>query len=162
MVTRTLLQLAAELNGEVVGDGSIEIRDVAGIREALPGDITFIANSRYDAYLDETHASAVICGRETQAARVPLLRVTNPYLAFQQAVRIFRPDRDRQPAGVHPTAVVAHDAALGSEVSVGPWCVVESGARLGDRVVLMAHSYVGPRVEIGEDTRVYPRVTIRE
>ena len=64
MITRTLASLAAELNGDVVGDDSIVIRGVAGIREALPGDITFIANSRYDAYLEETRASAVICSRE--------------------------------------------------------------------------------------------------
>ena len=162
MVTRTLAELAEALKGQIVGDGSVVIRDVAGIREALPGDVTFIANSRYDSYLDETRASAVICARDTRMAHVPLLLVDNPYLAFQQVVRIFRPDRDRPPAGVHPTAVVAADAVLGAEVSVGPWCVIESQARLGDRVVVQAHGYVGPRAEIGDDTMLYPQVTIRE
>jgi UDP-3-O-[3-hydroxymyristoyl] glucosamine N-acyltransferase len=162
MVTRTLAELAAELHGEVVGDGAITIRDVAGIREALPGDITFIANSRYDAYLAETRASAVICARDTQAAAVPMILVDNPYLAFQQAVRIFRPDRDRPEPGVHATAVVAPDALLGEGVSIGPWCVVGSGARLGDGMVLMAHGYVGPRAEIGAGSLLYPRVTVRE
>ena len=52
MAVRTLADLAAELQGEVIGEGSIEIRGVAGIKEAGPGDITFLANSRYDAYLD--------------------------------------------------------------------------------------------------------------
>ena len=68
MVTRSLTELAAELKGQVLGDGSIVVSDVAGIREALPGDITFIANSRYDAYLDETRASAVICARRNSAS----------------------------------------------------------------------------------------------
>ena len=162
MVTRTLAELAAALNGEVVGDGSIEVRDVAGIREALPGDVTFIANSRYDSYLEETHASAVICGRDTPDARVPLIRVDNPYLAFQLAVRIFRPDRDRPAPGVHPTAVVAPDVALGRDASIGAWCVVEAGARIGDRAVIMAHGYIGHRVQIGEETCLHPRVTVRE
>lgn len=162
MVTRTLKELAAELNGKLLGDGAIEIRDVAGIREALPGDLTFIANSRYDAYLDETRASAVICARDTRQTQVPLILVDNPYLAFQQAVRIFRPDRDRPRQGIHPTAVVADDAQLGEGVSIGPWSVIESGAQLGARVVVMAHGYIGPRAEIGEDSCLYPRVTIRE
>src|SRR5262245_31905279 len=133
MVTRTLKELAAELNGHLLGDESIEIRDVAGIREALPGDLTFIANSRYDAYLEETKASAVICARDTRQTTVPLILVDNPYLAFQQAVRIFRPDRDRAKPGIHPTAVVASEAVLGEGVSIGPWCVIESGARIGSR-----------------------------
>jgi len=63
MVTRTLSELAAELGGEVVGDGSVVLRGVAGIREAMPGDVTFLANRRYDAHLRETRASAVICAR---------------------------------------------------------------------------------------------------
>src|SRR5262245_21754043 len=162
MVTRTLAELATELNGHLVGDGSLVIHGVAGIREALPGDLTFIANSRYDAYLEETRASAVICARDTRSTVVPVILVDNPYLAFQQAVRIFRPDRDRAAPGIHPTAVVASDASLGNAVSIGPWTVIESGARLGDRVIVMAHGYIGPRAEIGADTQLYPRVTVRE
>ena len=162
MITRTLASLAVELNGDVVGDDSIVIRGVAGIREALPGDITFIANSRYDAYLEETRASAVICSREPRRASVPLLNVDNPYLAFQRIVRIFRPDLYRPAPGVHPSAWVAADARLEPDVSVGAQCVVESGARIGARAVLMPGCYVGHGVTIGEETYLYPRVTVRE
>src|SRR5262245_21740923 len=123
MSTRTLAELASELGGELVGDGSIRIEGVAGIKEAQPGDITFIANSRYDAYLDETRASAVICARGTRSAPMPQLIVDNPYLAFQHVVRIFRPDAYRPAPGIHPTAVIGEGATLGADVSVGPWCV---------------------------------------
>ena len=162
MVTRTLSALAAELGGEVIGDGSTVIGGVAGIREAMPGDLTFLANSRYDAHLDETRASAVICSRERRVARLPLLVVDNPYLAFQRAVRVFRPEQHRPAPGIHPSAVVAADAELGKEVAIGACCVVEPGARLGDRVVLMSGSYVGHRATIGDDSFFYPRVVLRE
>ena len=162
MITRTLSSLAAELSGEVVGDATIVIRGVAGIREALPGDITFIANARYDAYLEETKASAVICSREPRHATVPLLMVDNPYLAFQRVVPIFRPEQYRPAPGIHPTAWVAPDVQLGPDVSLGAQCVVESGARIGPRAVLMPGCYVGHRAAIGEDSYLYPRVTVRE
>jgi UDP-3-O-[3-hydroxymyristoyl] glucosamine N-acyltransferase len=162
MATRTLAELAAELGGEVIGDGSTVIRGVAGIREAMPGDLTFLANSRYDSHLAETRASAVICSREKREAELPLLVVDNPYLAFQRAVAIFRPERHRPVPGIHATAVVADDAALGRDVSVGPQCVVESGAKLGDRVVLMGGCYVGHGAVVGDDTTFYPRVVVRE
>jgi len=162
MITRTLAELAVELGGELRGDGTTMIRGVAGIREALPGDVTFIANSRYDAYLGETRASAVICSREPRDAMIPLLCVDNPYLAFQKVVRIFRPDTFRQPPGVHPTAVVHPEAKLGAEVSIGPHCVIERGATIGARTVIMSGGYVGVSVAIGEDTLLYPRVTVRE
>jgi len=102
VITRTLAELAGELGATLIGDDSTVIRGVAGIREALPGDVTFVANARYDAYLHETRASAVICSREPRDAPVPILHVDNPYLAFQKVVRIFRPDTFRQAPGVHP------------------------------------------------------------
>ena len=162
MITRTLAELAAELNGEVVGDPNLVIRGVAGIREALPGDITFLANARYENYLEETHASAVICSRDPRVTGVALLQVDNPYLAFQKAVRVFRPDPYRPPAGVHPTAVVAPDATLGADASIGPWCVVERGASIGDRAVIMAGGYVGALASVGADSLLYPHVMVRE
>jgi UDP-3-O-[3-hydroxymyristoyl] glucosamine N-acyltransferase len=162
MVTRSLSELAAELNGEVIGDPTVVIRGVAGIREALPGDITFLANSRYDAHMSETRASAVICSREPRDTTLPLVVVDNPYLAFQRAVRIFRPDRHRPEPGVHASAVVSPNATLGEGVSVGPNCVVEAGARLGDRVVLMSGCVIGHDVTIGEDTCLHSRVVVRE
>jgi UDP-3-O-[3-hydroxymyristoyl] glucosamine N-acyltransferase len=162
MMVRTLAELAAELGGAVVGDGAVLIRGVAGIREALPGDLTFLANARYEAHLAETRASAVICDRQPRECAIPLLQVDNPYLAFQQAVRVFRPDLYRPAPGVHPSAVIAPGATLGEEVSIGPYCVVEAGARLGARVVVMAGGYIGARVEVGEGSFLYPRVVVRE
>ena len=101
----------------MVGDGAIAIRGVAGIREALPGDMTFLANARYESHLAETRASAVICDRAApRMRRSRCSRWTIPYLAFQQAVRVFRPDLYRPAPGVHPTAVIAPDAALGEGV----------------------------------------------
>jgi len=162
MITRTLAELAAELGGEVAGDGSTVIRGVAGIREAQPGDVTFLANSRYDTYLSETRASAVICSRDARTSLLPLLHVDNPYLAFQKVVRIFRPDAFRQPAGIHPSAVVDPSARLGVEVSIGPNCVIERDAQIGERAVIMAGSYVGVAARVGAGTVFYPRVTLRE
>jgi UDP-3-O-[3-hydroxymyristoyl] glucosamine N-acyltransferase len=40
--------------------------------------------------------------------------------------------------------------------------VIETGARLGDRVVVMASGYVGPRAVIGDDCMLYPGVVVRE
>ncbi|HTK30571.1 MAG TPA: UDP-3-O-(3-hydroxymyristoyl)glucosamine N-acyltransferase [Candidatus Saccharimonadaceae bacterium] len=162
MVTRTLAELAVELGGDVIGDGSTVIRGVAGIREAMPGDITFIANARYDAYLEETQASAVICSRESRAAVRPLLQVDNPYLAFQRVVKVFRPDPYRPAPGVDPSAHIAEDVTLEPGVSIGPHCVIERGAHIGARTVIMAGCYVGPLSSIGEDGYLFPRVTLRE
>ncbi len=56
----TLEAVARAIDGTVVGDGSVEITGVAGIREAREGELTFLANPRYEPYLELTQASAVI------------------------------------------------------------------------------------------------------
>jgi len=158
----TLAELASELGATLVGDGDVPVRGVAGIREAMPGDVTFLANARYEAHLAETRASAVICDRQPRTSAIPLLQVDNPYLAFREAVRVFRPDTYRPAPGVHASAVVSPGATLGEGVSIGPYCVIESGARVGARTVLMAGCSLGEKSEIGEDGMLYPHVVVRE
>ena len=162
MITRTLSELAAELGGEVVGDGAVVLQGVAGIREAQPGDVTFLANARYEPQLAETRASAVICAETPRHCRVPQLRVKNPYLAFMRAVRVFRPDLYRPVPGIHPSAVISRSAKVGAAVSIGPHVVIDDQAVVGDRAILMAGVYIGSRAVVGEDCWIYPGVTLRE
>ncbi|OQW97685.1 MAG: hypothetical protein BWK77_01105 [Verrucomicrobia bacterium A1] len=159
----TVADLAARLDGTCEGDGTPGVTGVAGIRDAGPGEVAFVANLRYAGDVATTRASAVIVAaawdRPSPAA---LIRVGNPDAAFALAATLFAPPPIPDPPGVHPTAVVAPDAVLGEGVSLGPYVVVEPRAKIGARSVLKAHVYVGHEVEVGEDCRFYPNVSIRE
>ena len=52
-------ELADIVGGKVEGDSAVEIQGVAGIREAKAGDITFIANPKYEAIPESESPSAV-------------------------------------------------------------------------------------------------------
>jgi len=164
-VTRTLSELAGLLGAVVVGDGSIEIHGVTGIQEAGPGDLTFLANPKYEKYLAETSASAVIVSPDYRARceelGKPALVVENPYSAFASAVTTYLEPSLGLPRGVHPTAVVDEAAEIGREAAVGAHVVVAAGARLGDRVVVHPGAYIGTDVTVGADSIVYPNATIR-
>jgi len=162
MTAHTLAELATLLDARLVGDGSVEITGVAGLREARQGDVTFLVNPRYEPYLKDTRAGAVLLAEARSDCSIPQLVSRDPYFAFLKAVRIFRQERPRPPVGVHPTAVIGPDVVLGHDVSVGPHAVIEEGAVLGDRVVVMALCYVGHRVQIGPDSFLYPQVVVRE
>ena len=162
MVEKSLAEIAAAVGGRVIGDPEMRVHGVAGIREAQPGDITFLANMRYERYLAETTASAVVCTEGLVSATAALIIVENPYLAFQRIVQLMRPDSYRPPPGVHPTAVVSPSATLGDGVSIGPWAVIEDAAVIGDRAIVMAGGYVGHQSRIGADTVLYPHVVVRE
>ena len=49
-------ELAARVGGAVVGDPETAIRGANGIREAGPGEITFLANPRYARFAATTRA----------------------------------------------------------------------------------------------------------
>jgi UDP-3-O-[3-hydroxymyristoyl] glucosamine N-acyltransferase len=157
-----LEELAEIVGGEIEGNADVEISGVAGIREAKAGDITFVANPKYEAFLGSTLASAVI-GSPALECHKPLIRIDNPYLAYLKVLNLFAEElAPHYPRGVHESAVVDATAKVGENVSIGPFCQVCADAALGENTTVMAGGYVGKNVSIGRDCLIYPNVTIRE
>ena len=157
-----LEEVAALVQGELVGDSSAAITGVAGIKEARSGDITFLSSSKYLPYLEETLASAVITHRDVVSHRKFLVRTDNPSKAFTKVASFFMPSLESRPAGIHPTAVVAAGARLGKDVFVGPHAVIEENTQVGDRTAIEAGVFIGRDCVIGREVRIYPQVSIRE
>jgi UDP-3-O-[3-hydroxymyristoyl] glucosamine N-acyltransferase len=156
----TLRDIAARLGCRLDGDGDLEIGRVTGIHDAGPGDLTFVANPKYEKALAATRASAVILP-EGPSAPCAVVRSAEPYLAFARAVALFAPD-ERPPAGVHAMTAVSADARLGADVAIGPFVAVGAGASIGDRTIVYPNVTIGPGVQIGEDCVVHANVSIRE
>lgn len=156
-----LRELAERLGCRLDGDGDLEIQRVAGIQDAGPGDLTFLANSKYEKSLAATRASAVLLRDDAPAAPCAVLRVADPYLAFARAVGLFHPPLRPAP-GVHPQAAVAPDAHIGVDVSIGAFVAVGEGAIVGDRTVIMPNVTIGPGTRIGADCLIHSNVALRE
>jgi len=156
---KKLRELAEWVGGTVIGDGEIEISGVASIEEAGAGEITFIANPKYLPKLGETNASAIIVSAQVAQASKPLLRVTNPYLAFAKIVGLFS-YKPYQPKGIDSHAWVSPTAHLGKDVTIYPFVYVGDRCRIGDRVTLYPGVFVGEDSSIGEESVIYPNVSI--
>jgi len=165
-VTKSLAELARFVGGRVVGDGQIDIIKVAAIDEAGPGDITFLANPRYQPLLAECQASAVIVGSAiieggiARAAKNFLVTAT-PYLAFAQILQLYTPacEFNRQ---VSVLAYVESSARLADDVTIFPHAYIGKDARVGNRSVLYPGVYLGERSAVGDDCVLYPNVVVRE
>jgi UDP-3-O-[3-hydroxymyristoyl] glucosamine N-acyltransferase len=157
-----LRDIARLVSGELLGDGEIEISGVAGIREAGPGQLTFLANGRYTDFLSETRASCVLVGSDASplAGRAVIL-CANPYLAFLTAMRALIP-QERPAPGIDPTALVGARVSAGAGCSIGARVVIEDGVLLGPRVVVRPGVFIGANSTIGADSFLHPNVTIRE
>ena len=162
MIQTNLRELAELVDGRVAGDHDVPITGIAGIREAKPGDITFVANNRYASLVHSTRASAVIVGPDIDECRLPAIVADDPYLAFTKVMKLLNGDDVPPPKQIHPTAVIGQNVQIGKDVSIGPYVVIADNAVIGDRVTLYPHVYVGRKATIGSDTLIYPSVTIRE
>jgi UDP-3-O-[3-hydroxymyristoyl] glucosamine N-acyltransferase len=155
-----LRELAERLGCELRGDGAVEVSGVAGIEEAGPGDLTFLANRRYAVHLATSKAAAVILAPGQETA-LPSLLSDNPYLLFARAVELLRPPTRPAP-GVDPSARVDPAADLGAQVHVGALAVVGPRTRVGARSVIHPHVVLAEDVELGEDCILHSGVQVRE
>jgi UDP-3-O-[3-hydroxymyristoyl] glucosamine N-acyltransferase len=158
-----LSEVVEKVGGKLDGDGRINIVGVAGITEAGQGEISFIANPRYASEAAVTKASAVIVAEDWSAdCPAALIRTRNPDEAFAKVAMLFYTAPARPAAGVHPSAVVAADAEIGNNVSIGALCVIEAGAKIGDGTVICPQCYIGRKAVLGNDCWLYPQVSLRE
>jgi UDP-N-acetylglucosamine acyltransferase len=61
---------------------------------------------------------------------------------------------------IHPTAIVSSDAKIGDGCRIGPFCTVGDNVTIGAGVTLDSHVVVDGITTIGDETRVYPFVSI--
>jgi len=159
-VTMTLGQLAEALGATLKGSEALQITGLATLQEAGPGQLSFLANPQYRKFLDNSQAAAVLLkAADAESFTGNALIVADPYLAYARISHLFDP-KPKAVAGIHPSAVVAEDAQVDVSASIGPFAVIESGARIGANVSIGAHCVIGARCVVGEGGWLAPRVTL--
>lgn len=154
-------ELARLLQAELRGDPNLEIVGVAGLEEAGPGHVTFVANPKYAALAKTTRASAILVTPDFPDVSATTLRLKNPYLAFARAVDLFY-QPPVWPAGIHPTAVVHPSAKIGANPRIAAYAVVSENVVIGDDAVLLPHVVLYPGVRIGHRFFAHAHAVVRE
>ncbi|NQT93070.1 MAG: UDP-3-O-(3-hydroxymyristoyl)glucosamine N-acyltransferase [Lentisphaerae bacterium] len=159
----TVSEIAVMIGGTLEGEGDAWVSGLAGLGEAGADDVTFVSNPKYSAGAARTSAAAVVVSRSWKGVCPrPVIRVEDPDAALAVLAEALGPPVVRPEPGVHTTAVLGANVTVGRDAVIGPHCVVEDGARIGDRSVLWAQCFVGRETEIGEDCLLYPLVSVRE
>ncbi len=148
----------SETTDELAGEQLIH--SLATLANAQSGQIAFLANSKYRQQLSITNASAVIIAPDVLSdCKVTALVMKNPYMGYALVANLL----DNTPAvskNIHKTAVVDDSAIIGSNVSIGPNTVIESGVTLADNVRIGAGCFIGKNVTIGESTSLWSNISI--
>jgi len=155
-----LRQLSELVQGELVGNGEVQIHELNALETAGQGAISFLAQAKNEASLATTAASAVIVPMAIETAAVPIIRVRDPYLAAAM-IHNFLLATSFLATGVHPKAHVGDQTELPDQISIAPLAVIGQRVRLGQRVTIESGVVIGDDVWIGDDTSILANVTVR-
>jgi len=153
--------IATALGCELVGDAKIDIRGVAGMEHASPGELTFLANPKYAHKVKDTRASAILTAEAMRNVPIASLVSTNPYLDFARALELFYKPPKPLP-GIHALASVAKSARIGDGASVGPFAVVGENVTIGRNAVVHPHVVIYEGAQIGDDFLAHSHAVVRE
>jgi UDP-3-O-[3-hydroxymyristoyl] glucosamine N-acyltransferase len=165
----TVQQIAEVLGGTVEGDATQRISSLAKIEEAQAGSLTFLSNAKYEPFLYETGASAVIVGTAQalrEAIKPTLIRVENPYTAFSQLLEFYAQATRTGKRGVEQPSYIGETSEIGSGHYRGAFSYIGEGCKLGENVLIFPHAYIGDRVTIGAGSiihagaKIYPDTVI--
>ena len=157
-ISFTLAEIAAQLGGDLLGDGDIRIFQVSTLAAAGEGEIAFLANRKYRSQLQTTRAAAVLLSPADAAGYAGACIVTaNPYAYYARVASLLNPLQAGF-CGVHPSAAV--DSVVPESVSIGAQVCIGRDVELGDNVVIHAGCVIGDGVRIGAGSMLYPNVTV--
>ncbi len=177
----SLAEVARAVGGRVVGDGEVRVSGIASLDRATATDLSFLASPKYAPQLTSCAAGGVLVTPELADAPgrcANRIVVPKPHEAMLALLPRFYRLPERPFAGVHPTAVVAADAAIdpdacveafavvGSRAQVaagawvGPHCVISEGVRVGASTRLVSHVTLYPGTEVGERCLLHAGVRI--
>jgi len=159
----TINQIAQLLNGKVEGEGSGIIRSAAKIEEGGTGDISFLANAKYEQHVYTTRATAVLVEDSFQPARpvqTTLIRVDNPYLAFTRLLEVYEKAIATEPVGRVQPYYIGENVIIGDNEYIGPFTYIGNNCRIGKNLKLYPGAYIGENVTIGDNAVIHAGVKI--
>lgn len=155
-------QIAAFVQGEIVGDENATVHTFAKIEEGVPGALSFLSNPKYTPYIYETKSSIVLVNKDfipEQPINATLIKVNNAYESLAKLMTLYEQSHPKR-VGIDPLAYVAPTAQIGKDVYLAPFACVGDGAIVGDGTELHPHATVGRNAKVGANCILYAHATV--
>lgn len=165
-MAKTLAELASWLTARglpscVDGDGAVVITAVNTLEDGGAGEISFLANPKYERTVGETRATAVVVKDDFVAPRpLNLLRTKDPYAAITMLIVEIHGYRKHPHWGTHPHASIAKSARIADGANIGPGACIDDDVEIGRRATIYPGCYIARGCRIGDDVVLYPNVVL--
>lgn len=156
-------QISSLINGKIEGDAGIIVNSFGKIEDAKEGQLTFLANPKYEDFLYTTGASVVIINDSLelkQPLSATVIRVKDAYTAFAQLLTFYQDMQTRSLSGKQEPVFIHPAAKIGNNVFLGAFCYVGENAIIEDDVKLFPQTYIGSDVTVGKGSVLHPGVKI--
>jgi UDP-3-O-[3-hydroxymyristoyl] glucosamine N-acyltransferase len=156
-------QVALMIQGKVEGDANVSVTQFGKIEEATSGQISFLANPKYESYLYTTQASIVIVNESLQLTapcQATLIRVPDAYAAFATLLTQYQNLKAANLVGIQTPSYIATTAILGESLFVGAFAHIGENVVIGENVKIYPNVYIGDQVKIGNNVTLHPGVII--
>lgn len=157
----TAAQLAALVQGEVVGDSTVKVNNFAKIEEGSEGCVSFLANSKYTHYIYTTNASIVLVRRDfnpEHEVKATMIKVDDPYATLAELLNMVSKNGGKR--GIEQPNYVSEGVELPDSIYLGAFAYIGKGAKIGANVQIYPHCYIGSGVTIGDNSILYAGVKI--
>ena len=155
-------QIAAIIQGEVIGDENATVHTFAKIEEGIPGAISFLSNPKYTPYIYESQSSIILVNKDFEPEheiKATLIKVDNAYESLAKLMNLYEMSKPKK-QGIDSLAFVSPTAHIGENVYVGAFAYIGENTVIGDNTLVYPHTYVGDNVKIGSNCLLYSNVTI--
>lgn len=165
MMKFTAREIAALIGGKIQGSPEAVVTKIGKIESAGSGDLSFIANPKYEHFLKDTGASVVIVSEALLSNEAPesatLIAVADPYSAFAKLLEVYQNMQiSGKKTGIEAPAVVAESAQVHPTAYVGAFSYVAENAEIAEGVSIYPGCYIGPGVKVGKDTTIHAGVRV--
>lgn len=156
-------QIAMMIQGQVEGDASVTVKNFGKIEEATKGQISFLANPKYEEFLYSTAASIIIINEKQSLKHkidATLIRVPDAYAAFATLLTKYQELKTQQLVGIQTPSYIAPTAQIGAQHFIAAFAYINEGVVLGSNVKIFSNAVIGENVKIGNNVTIHPGVVI--
>ncbi|MEY3056794.1 MAG: UDP-3-O-(3-hydroxymyristoyl)glucosamine N-acyltransferase [Bacteroidota bacterium] len=163
MISFTAQQIALLIQGKIEGEATAVVKQFGKIESAMPGEISFLANPKYEDFLYTTKASVIIVNESLVLKKkitATLIRVPDAYAAFATLLTKYQEMKNENLVGIQSPSFIASTAKLGEQNFVAAFAYIGENVKTGNNVKIFPNAVIGENVSIGNNVTIHAGVII--
>jgi UDP-3-O-[3-hydroxymyristoyl] glucosamine N-acyltransferase len=163
MISFTAQQIALLIQGKIEGEATAVVNQFGKIESAMPGEISFLANPKYEDFLYTTKASIIIVNESLVLKNKigsTLIRVPDAYAAFATLLTKYQEMKNENLVGIQSPSFIASTAKLGEQNFIAAFAYIGENVKTGNKVKIFPNAVIGENVSIGNNVTIHAGVII--